>query len=60
MTAFDYCEKKINILKTISCLNEYLYNDTGTVLLTNDEVQDIIVSLKDCSTIIDEKLKAFQ
>lgn len=60
MTAFDYCEKKINILEQMKCLDEYLYNDTETVLLTNDEVKDIIASLKDCTLIIDEKLKAFQ
>lgn len=60
MTAFDYSEKKINILKTMNSLEEYLYNDTDTVLLTNGEVKDIMASLKDCTMIIDEKLKAFQ
>lgn len=60
MTAFDYCKKKIKILETRARLYEYLYNDTETVLLTNDEVQDIIVSLNECIMVIDEKLKAFQ
>lgn len=51
-------EKKIKIISTINYLREETRNnDTETVLLTNDEVLNIVESLSECLEIVNEKLK---
>ncbi len=58
MNAFEMSEKKIKIISTINYLREETRNNnTETVLLTNDEVLNIVESLTECLEIINEKLK---
>lgn len=58
MNAFEMSEKKIKIISTINYLREETRNNnTETVLLTNDEVLNIVESLSECLEIINEKLK---
>lgn len=58
MNAFEMSEKKIKIISTINYLREETRNNnTETVLLTNDEVLNIVESLIECLEIINEKLK---
>lgn len=58
MNAFEMSEKKIKIISTINYLREETRNnDTETVLLTNDEVLNIVESLSECLEIVNEKLK---
>ena len=59
MTAYEICEKKIQILTEINYLNrEVAGNNTETVLFSNDEVNEIINHLNTCITMLDEALKA--
>lgn len=58
MNAFEMSEKKIKIISTINYLREETRNNnTETVLLTNDEVLNIVESLSECLEIVNEKLK---
>ena len=58
MNAFEMSEKKIKIISTINYLREETRNNnTETVLLTNDEVLNIVESLTECLEIINGKLK---
>lgn len=57
MTAYELSEKKNKILRQIEYLHQETNNDTGTVLLTNDEVLNVIESLNECLETINEQLK---
>lgn len=58
MTAYELSEKKNKILRQIEYLQqETKSNDTETVLLTNDEVLNIIENLNECIETINESLK---
>ena len=58
MTAYEMSESKINILTEINYLEREIDgNNTGTVLLTNKEVKEIVNALKKCTGILDYALK---
>ncbi len=58
MNAFELSEKKNKIIITINYLTREMdCNNTDTVLLTNDEVREIIESMQECVDFINEKLK---
>lgn len=57
MNAFELSEKKIRIMKRINYLRaEANENNTDTVLLTNDEVEEIIESMNECIDVINLEL----
>lgn len=57
MTAYELSEKKNKILRQIEYLQqEKEGNNTETVLLTNDEVLNIIENLNECVETINEQL----
>lgn len=58
MTAYEMSEKKIKLLSKINILTNYLDNNTKTVLLTNNEVEEIVDVLNDCILLLDENLKS--
>lgn len=58
MTAYELSEKKNKILRQIEYLRQETdNNNTETVLLTNDEVLNIIENLNECIETINESLK---
>lgn len=58
MTAYELSEKKNKILKQIEYLQqEVSCNNTETVLLTNDEVLNIVENLSGCIETINDSLK---
>ena len=58
MTAYELSEKKNKILMQIEYLRQETdCNNTETVLLTNDEVFNIIENLNECIETINESLK---
>lgn len=60
MNAYDLSEKKNKLTSRARYLHGELDNSTETVLLTNDEVLDIIEMLEECVGFINEKLKTVQ
>ena len=59
LNAYELSEKKNKIICTINYLErERNYNNTETVLLTNEEVEEIIESMNECVGFINEKLKS--
>lgn len=60
MNAYDLSEVKSKLIKETDHLNTELVNSTDTILLTNDEVMDIIVMLGECVKFINNKLKSVQ
>ena len=62
MNAYDLSEKKNKLLNRINYLKDEMNNDAGTVLLTNDEVEDITDCMKECIDFINlelAKIKVF-
>lgn len=58
MTAYDLSEKKNKILRQIEYLQQEAQgNNTETVLLTNNEILEIIENLNECIETINEQLK---
>ncbi len=57
MTAYELSEKKNKILMQIEYLQQETNNNTETVLLTNDEVLNVIENLNECIETINEQLK---
>lgn len=58
MTAYELSEKKNKILRQIEYLKQEMSsNNTETVLLTNDELLNIIENLNECIETINESLK---
>ena len=60
MTAYDLSEKKNKILNRIGWLKGETENNTGTVVLSNDEVNDVIDCLKDYVESINIQLSKVQ
>lgn len=60
MTAYDLSEKKNKILNRIGWLKDETENNTGTVVLSNDEVNDVIDCLKDYVESINLQLSKVQ
>ncbi len=60
MNAYDLSEKKNKLISRAMYLHEELNNSTETVLLTNDEVLDIIEMLEECVKFINDRLKTIQ
>ena len=60
MNAYELSEKKNKLISKAGYLHGELDNSTETVLLTNDEVLDIIEMLEECVGFINEKLKTVQ
>lgn len=57
MNAFELSEKKNRIIRRINYLKaEAKENNTDTVLLTNDEVEEIIESMTECIEVINLEL----
>lgn len=62
MNAYDLSEKKNKIINRIGYLKSEMNNEAGTVLLTNDEVEDITDCMKECVDLINlelAKIKVF-
>ncbi len=60
MTAFELSERKNKILRQIEYLrDETKDSNTETVLLTNNEVLNIVEGLNECVETINEQLKKF-
>ena len=60
MTAYDLSEKKNKLLNRMEWLKQETDNDAGTVLLSNDEVEDIYDCLKECVDFINLQLSKIQ
>ena len=58
MTAYEMSEKKVRIIYQIKTLEDYLQNNTETVLLTNQEVEEIIDRLHEAISILNDNLKS--
>lgn len=57
MNAFELSEQKIRIMKRIDYLTaEKNENDTDTVLITKDEVDEIIEIMNECIGVINLEL----
>lgn len=58
MTAYELSEKKSKILRQIEYLKQEIScSNTETILLSNDEVLNIIENLNECIETINESLK---
>jgi len=57
MSAYELSEKKNKVLRQIDYLQQETNNNTETVLLTNDEVFNVIEILTGCLETINEQLK---
>lgn len=60
MTAYDLSEKKNKLINRMEWLNQETDNDTGTVLLSNNEVKDIIDCMGECVDFINLQLSKIQ
>ena len=60
MNAYELSEKKNRILWQERYLRGEVGSDAGTVLLTDDEVMNIVEVLDECVGFINEKLKTVQ
>lgn len=60
MNAYELSEKKIKIIQQANYLRDEVGSNTGTVLLTDNEVLDIVESLEECVGFINERLKTAQ
>lgn len=60
MTAYDLSEKKNKLINRIEWLKQETDNDAGTVLLSNDEVEDVSDCLKECVDFINLQLSKIQ
>lgn len=57
MTALEICERREHIIEGIIYLeDEVTNNNTGTVLLSNEEVERIIEALKECRDTLEHRL----
>ena len=60
MNAYELSEKKNKIIRQAEYLRGETRSDTGTVLLTDDEVLNIVEVLEECVGFINERLKTAQ
>ena len=60
MTAYDLSEKKNKLIDRMAWLKQEINNDTGTVLLSNDAVEDIADCMKECVDFINLQLSKIQ
>lgn len=56
MTAYGLSEKKNKLINRMEWLRQETDNDAGTVLLSNDEVEDIVDCMKECVDFINLQL----
>ncbi len=57
MNAYELSEKKNKIIRQAEYLRGETRTETETVLLTDDEVLNIVEALEECVDFINEKLK---
>lgn len=60
MNAYELSEKKNKILRQVQYLRGETGSDTGTVLLTDDEVINIVEALEESVGFMNERLKTAQ
>lgn len=60
MTAYDLSEKKNKLINRMEWLRQETDNDAETVLLSNDEVEDIVDCMKECVDFINLQLSKIQ
>lgn len=60
MNAYELSEKKNKILRQAEYLRAETGSDTGTVLLTDDEVMNVVEALEESVGFINERLKTAQ
>lgn len=60
MNALELSNKKISIMKRINYLREGQRTNTSTVLLTDEQVEDIIEIMQDSIEIIDHNLSRIE